>query len=522
MSDYADVAVQACQKKEEATTKSHCAETSMNFVSSRSKASSLCIQPNIKPGYLLSSARRIFYMFSTRRPPTKANRPPTMDTPAGMMLRQAFFTVLSISHILTRMLNLSNYSAGDIEAQRPISLLTSEESSFRDFPRWTSESSEGTGYEASSGRSSNGRHDGVKETQGDPVDGLNPTIVANDQMVSLVQDVADSVQTLRKHEKIYEDLTEEILNGERRIDQARTDLECAESEEDALWLQGEIEQQEFRTNHVHEERKALDERLRIFKMNLEFAREATQAFFEKTLREAGLLALPNADTQDTADDILETHNPRASIEASIGDDNQILSPSAEELSRQEALEDLREAQSELILAHERFDVWPSKLEYHCKVYEERLMNGESVPPRSEYDRSFLKHGMLLTTDLIDAEKKLELVKVNAQTLGAVDEYWGFPVYEDTWDGESAPEEHVVAHQRTLDWSRVENWREKVADSLEEIVSEPMEDPENQDQMDVDKWDAKPIDFSQDSVSVVAHDEFKSEYIKRWQKLRGCR
>lgn len=50
----------------------------------------------------------------------------------------------------------------------------------------------------------------------------------------------------------------------------------------------------------------------------------------------------------------------------------------------------------------------------------------------------------------------------------------------------------------------------------------MEDPENQDQMDVDKWDAKPIDFSQDSVSVVAHDEFKSEYIKRWQKLRGCR
>lgn len=282
----------------------------------------------------------------------------------------------------------------------------------------------------------------------------------------------------------------------------------AGSEEEVANLQREIEEEEMKRQQLYERRDALGDRLRIFGMNLEFAKEASQAFFEKVLGGADLLNLPDVNSA------AGTHIPNLGSNPVVlaKDTNDAAAQSAEEDTGRAVFEELICRGRDIQLTQQQFDGFQSDCSLQRKAYEASLANGHDVPTRTNFDLMLLDHGMKITACLIEEEKAYELAKDRAKALKVISEHWGDPEYNEPWEAQSAPEDEVVAYQKTRNWSRVEDWRQGVSDSSDETISEPI---------DIDEWDAKPVNLS-DSISAVAHIEHESKNIKRWQDIRGCR
>jgi len=475
-----------------------------------------------------------------------------MDTRAAIMLKRTFNTFLGLSQILTRILQKSDHSDKDLESQEPSSPLTFEDEIFPASSRRPPEDSVSINeseYRDEEGRApSDHHHHQIEITQEAPPyaegpahvfthrDGGSkdcPALFVNREMVSVVQEVVNQKKVLRKHEKSYARLLNQIQRTERAITVAEQKCDESGGEEDLLSLQQQIESEKSKLQVSCAERDQMADRLRIFRMDLGYIKDAAQTFFEQVLGDADLLHLTHMDSPNAENESDATTHSQHCPE-SDGETNTSSHLSPEDLLRQAAWEKLMDQSRLLQETQQQFENWPDECDRQRQDYEGCLANGEEVPARSEIDRYFVRHGMELTSYLIEVENKHEQAKEHAIAVGAVDEDWGQPMYSnDEFEAQSWGNEEVIAHQKTKDWSRVEAWRLDVAAAVDERALgsiDPTEwangaaclDETISEPMDIDDWDAKTIDFAQDSVSVVDHDVCNSKNISRWQEMTGHR
>ncbi len=474
-----------------------------------------------------------------------------MGTRAASMLKLTFLTFLDLPQILTRLLQKQGYSEKDIESQVPSCQLTFEDEILSAPPGYSSRNSmEANGaYQDEEDPASGGHESDFENTQSHIPYAEGPACVflhndgnsrdflalsVTEEMVSMIQKVASHKTILRKHEKIYAKLTDRMSSVERTIRQIEENIAKGGGEDETEKLRQDIECRGLKLQKACTERDVMGDRLTIFRMNVNFAKDAAQSFFEQSLGDADLLDPPSTGSPTTEGESEGTARSRHNASASSGGASESPSPSPEELLRQAAWGQLMDRSRELHEIQERFDTWPGECDRVRQDYDDCLANGELVPTRSDLDQNLLQEEMGITSQLIHVEKEHEMAKEYAIAIGAVDEDWGQPMYYgDEFEAQSWGDEEEIAHQKKKDWSRVEAWRLGVsaaederamisidhtewangAACLDETMSEPM---------DIDDWDAESIDFAQDSISVVAHDEFKAKNISRWQEMTGHR
>ncbi len=475
-----------------------------------------------------------------------------MNTSVAKLLKRTLFTVLDLPLIISRLLEKPDRSEGDLESQAPSSHLTFEDEVFPVSPERLSEDSEKTAeteYYDKDGTVSaiyQREHDDI---QGDTPYAEGPTRIflhgeggsekllvlsVTKEMVSMIQEVTSHKQALRKHERLHSRFENQVISAERAIERAEDSINDSVSGDEAQKLQAEVEHQRLKMQKACTERDLMADRLRVFRLNVELSKNEAQTFFEQVLGDADLLDAPSSDSQTAEGESDGVPHSRHNSSALSGGTGRSSCPSPEELFRQAALENLIDQSRELRQAQNRFDTWPDECDRIRQDYDNCVANGEEVPLRSDLDLNLLQEGMGITSYLIQAEKEHEMAKEHAIAVGAVDENWGQPIYYgDEFEAQSWSDEEEIAHQRDKDWSRVEAWRMNVSAALDgqplqstnvnegangtayfdDTISEPM---------DIDEWDAKTIDFAQDSVSVVDHDVCNSKNISRWQEITGHR
>ena len=267
----------------------------------------------------------------------------------------------------------------------------------------------------------------------------------------------------------------------------------------------------------------MGERLKIFRIDLSSAKDASYALFEEAFSKANPLDMSEASSEVSTsgnNEASPTSPPKESCRSTVLDQ--------EDLFRQAAYENLLHQSKELGETRKQFETWPSRCDDQRDEYMQHVAIGVPVPPQTEFDNILLHHHMLLTGDVISAEKAYEAALAHAKATGAVSEYWGNPVcYGDEFDAQSLVNEEEIAYQQTRDWTPVEVWREGVANvvdggsCLQWYKSFPLQESDGE-LMDLDEWTGAPVESPDESHSVVAYDKYKSQNIKRWQEIRGHR
>lgn len=470
-----------------------------------------------------------------------------MDTCAATFLKQTFLTVLGIPQKLSRLLQKSDTSEKDLESQVPPSpllfgneaLLVSSKQPFENLLGMDE-----AGYQDDRDTVLSGHRHETENTQGMTPYADGPArvvlhnartsktclaLTVNKEMVSMIGEVAKHKQILRERGKLYAKLVGKLSDIERAILEAEANLREAKSKDESQKLQQDIEGQKSRMQRASTERDLMADDLRVFKLNVEIAQDAAQAFFEPLFGGASLIEIPRLDSVAASSELQGTgsHSPASSGETDGSD-----RPSPEELFRQAAQENLMDQREELLKAQRQWDTWPSVCDRERQIYEELLANGEPVPAQSDFDRSFLKAAMDITACLIKTEKEFEMAKEHAIATGAIDEDWGKPQYYDEFDAQSWTNEEEIAYQQSKDWSHVDDWRHRVSAIPDGRLVEPTYTDEwveavdpnlfLSEPIDIDEWDAEPIDLRQDSISVVAYNAYQSKNIRRWQAMIGHR
>ena len=501
-----------------------------------------------------------------------------MTNRAALVFRQTLLTVLDISQKLARLLRAPEPPGNDLESRVLTYSPESSDERFALLQRRCSETSERIGNPENyceGNRSSNvdnyviADHPGYVPYAEGPArvflyrDGKSNDSLAfsiNKEMITVMQDVTEHKHILQKHEIQHNDILSQVLRAERAIEAAEEIYADAETEDTAQKAQKEVESQRLKLHAAIKDRDLMADRLRIFKLNVEFTKDTAHALFEQALDDANLLGSHNADASGTPCEAgVSSHSERGS-QRSDEDKNENNHPDPDELFRKAAFEKLMYYTKDLEETQEQWDTWPGKAEEERELYDDLLARGEDVGTQSEFDRYELGRGMEITSYLVKVEKEQEQAREHAIALGAVDEDWGKPMYmNDPWMAESCTAEEEIAYQQTRNWGRVERWAQSVSNALNGSISQPDQTPEpidldncdmdgsssqpNQmpepidldncdmdgsssqpDQMpeptDLDDWDAKSINIGEDCISANAHDSIERRNIKLWQMMKG--
>ncbi|KAL6714568.1 hypothetical protein ACLMJK_007993 [Lecanora helva] len=462
-----------------------------------------------------------------------------MSLGAALVLRRTLWAVLDFPLILSRLFQKPKYSQDDLETQAPMYPPTHESSTSEMTPT-LERTNVVRAYDASD--PSDERRTATNPGQYHQKAGSDApyapgparvflhtdaksrdhlALTVNKEMISVVQEVAEQRQMLEKHQKLHTKLSEQMTRVKRAIESAEENNAGAENDHDAQHCVEEIERQKAKLEKLSNERKIVANGVRIFKMDLGFTKDAVQAFFEQVLTDANLLNPIDEESMSThtETDQLYPGNDVVSDHANSSGCS-LLDP--EDLFRHTAEEKLAHFSQDVRETQEQFDTWPNTYEEQRETYEALLAQGDDVPARSEFDRIMLAQEMRITSYLINVEKEKEQARKEALALGVIDEDWGRPIYfNDVFEAESWTNDEEIAHQQTKNWSHVERWREGVSaswnigtsDDQEVLTSNPP---------DIDEWEVESIGFAQDSVSVVAHDEYQSKNIRQWQTMVGHR
>ena len=358
-------------------------------------------------------------------------------------------------------------------------------------------------------------------------DGTEPCLglLVTAEMVEFTQSVIDSTQVLRKHQKIYECIEQEILSAQNTIAQINENLTRAEQDE-LQKLRLDMDIQESTVQDAYKRRDKLAKRLKIFEMNLDHAMQHLHCYMANILESANLLDLPKEDNQN---------QPRPEAQ---GPDN----GSSQENNDPDPEEEHREAaRNEVIrLLQDRGDA-EREFDSHREVYYEKLceykeiLDSENLPDdRSTFDRLFVQYGQRVTRDLIDADEAYKQARLHAIEIGAVESDWGEsevggPLGQ--WEEQSLPYDELVAIQADRDWGKVEVWIDHQPPSEnpgpdsgndgEAAMKSRFLDTESpvlKGTVEIDDWDARP-DEIWESVSAYDSTESSREKIDRWETIR---
>ena len=440
-----------------------------------------------------------------------------MDTRAAVMLKQTFLTILSIRHTIMKLLQRPQQSDIDLESQMLLPQKTFEDDPINENEavRISNDYCPESGHAEERTPYAEGPSRVFLYSDGISKDCL--ALFISEDIVSKIQEVTDDKRILKNYEKIHGEISKSVFNAKIAIERLEDNLVRAESEHQVQELQKELECNRLKLQDLAEEKDALADRLRIFRINLDFSRNATQNLFEQILGDAKLLEEPENDQPDIPCGADRSSNSIPRSQRSDLDDSKSSNLDPEELLRKAAKEKLLNCTEELQEIQEKFDTWPEVVEQQSEIYENDLANGEQVPTRSEFDLEMLRESMRITSYLVKVEKEREQAREHAIALGAVDEDWGKPRYEymnDPWEAESCTSGEMIAYIKTRSWSRVERWVQSVSNALDGS-STHNHAPEP---TDLDEWDAEPINVGEGCVSAVAYDPVERENIRGWQMI----
>lgn len=361
-------------------------------------------------------------------------------------------------------------------------------------------------------------HDGTQRYLG---------LLVTDEMVSTTQDIMQKLNIIREHEKAYDEIEKEIVYSEEMIEKASLKLEESEPEE-AQNLQDYIEMQESNMEDARERRNAIGQKLEIFNTDLDFARKESHDLLTQTLGEANLIDLPLPEEAEADTTLPELEQGQVTPQA------ESFSSDPGEACREAAMEDAILQLDKLAEAERVFNDRGMLYHEQLAVFREAVVNGESPDAQSEFDRQFVAYGQQITRRLIDADTMYKEARAHAIGLGALESDWGEPQLLGPlgeWEGQSLPQDELIAYQASRDWGRVEAWVESLptsgyCDPLSHIDQGFLssngfcdsETPIDATMVDIDDWDARPDDVWE-SVSVYDSVETNREKIDRWEAIR---
>ena len=459
-----------------------------------------------------------------------------MTNRAALLLQQSLYTVLDLSKLLAKLLRPSAYQSNDLESQVMTYPTESSDELFALLSRSCSETSHRMQNLQNHGEDNyissvvnyvvRDPHQNVPYAEGaarvflhrDRKSKDSLALFINEEIVAAIQDAADEKRRLRKHEKLYNELSSQVLRAERAIEAAEEIYANAETEDEARKAREEIECQNLKLQTAMEAKDVMADRLRIFRINVGFTRDTACAFFEQALNDANLLDSTNANTSDMLSEAGVPPQSGRSSQRSDEDRSEDSCLDPDELFRKAAWEKLRYYTKDLEETQEQWDTWPDKDEDEREHYEDLRARGEDVGTQSEFDRFQLEQGMRITSYLIQVEKDQEQAREHAVALGVIDEDWGKPMYvNDQWEAESYTTDEMIDHMKTKNWGRVERWVESVSKAVDKSSTQHDQAPEP---TDLDDWDAETINMGEDCVSAVAHDPIERNNTSRWQMMKG--
>lgn len=335
-------------------------------------------------------------------------------------------------------------------------------------------------------------------------------LLVTEDLVFRTQKVINHLKGLLYHEKYYQNVEKKIVNVERLIKRTTENLEISTSEDETEELRKEFERQEASMQNACARRDALGRDLNICRMNLVHAKDASHSFLLEILGNAGLLELPQAESEPDQDPDL----------AGLADSDAV-SPKAksivmdeEESFRQSVWRELGERSNELEEAERIFNNLDAVYEEQAEEYEAEFTRGEISLARSEFDRMFLDNNMRATTRLIQAEKAFKASKRQAKALSVVASDWGDDVGYGEYEAPSVASDEFREYNASRDWSFVQNWVEDLPDI------ECLHTPESQlEEVEIDDWDAR-LDDMWDSISAVDHGEESRDNHELWEEICG--
>lgn len=460
--------------------------------------------------------------------------PLIMETRAGEFLKRTLIALLSSPLMLTRLFSHANDDAGDIESQTTPDLLTHKHTSATHHSKDLKGSGSSLTLQSICSISirDSYRDDGVQTdafNTGDPGPHTNVNLIVTEEMVWSVQKIVDDRQELEQHKKQYDFLEHQILYLESSIDNVTQDIATADNEDETVNLQEEINRLHTDLENTQKQRDELGGRLKIFKSNVDFARDNSHDIVQDLLCKAGLLNIPAPEDQE-ARTPSETDDGPYQRSRSMKDPTR----SPEEIFRQETLDKLDAAWQELEEAQNLFDNRKAKYDADEAEYTECIACGRDDTTRSNFDRMFVTYLRDLTTHLIERENDYENQKANAIDLGFIRPDWGTPSeYEDDDSVSIASDSPELAVQRALeqDYTTEHNWLQTISCHLDEATWEPMdieirdgeesgfEKVASPEPVGMEYWKATKVKMS-DSTSVVGDilDSPMRKHVQRWREM----
>ena len=314
---------------------------------------------------------------------------------------------------------------------------------------------------------------------------------------------------------------------ERSLRDGQNALETAESEEQAEEHQKIMELQRSELCRIQQWKDELEKERGRIKSNLELSRDRTQWVLETAMRKADLLGperplpaillreKPPKDTEEEEEEEEEETEveatqypvPARSSAVTVTSNHSEVEVSQEELQRREAYEAFIEHSQYLELVQEQFDDQAGLYRENLAEYQEMVAAGSTNMSRSEFDRRKVRYGQQLTRGLIDAEEEFGEAKERALALGAIGSDYGHefnwgPDYEESW-----PENKVVEHNASCDWTFVESWMDTIPDSTSQA---------DNDSVEIDEWNAEEVDVN-DSISILDREDYRQD-IERYRKI----
>ena len=298
------------------------------------------------------------------------------------------------------------------------------------------------------------------------------------------------------------------------VDNIKTSLEAAETQESAEALKRRIGLQEHNLQEIRQRLKKLEEAYRCAKLESGRVRSHTQYVLESAMETAGLLRHPKpAPTQKApplASAVNHGHeNDNAGRDAEVvrqgsANPNSQTEPAEnpEELARQEALHRLDKSWYEYARAQAQFDNRKELYDQNLAEYQRRAADGECLYSRSEFDRKAVVWGQSVTGALIYAEAVFDQAQQDARAMKAtrstIDEvscHTSDMSVPDEFRGDDASEK-----RRAID-----AWAANVIASSE-----------CSGDVEVDDWDSGTVEVW-DSVSAVDYGTYGKQ-IGFWQGI----
>ena len=298
------------------------------------------------------------------------------------------------------------------------------------------------------------------------------------------------------------------------MDNIKTPLEAAETQESAEALRWQIGLQEYALQDIRQRLKQLEKAYRCADLESSRARSQTQHVLESAMEAAGLLrhskplatqkAAPLASAVDHGHDSNNTGRDTNVVRQASGNPNGKIEPaeSPEELARQEALQRLDESWYEYARAQAQFDKRNDLYGQNLAEYQRRAADRECLYSRSEFDRKAVVWGQQVTGALIYAEAVFDQAQQDARAMKAtrstIDEvscHTSDMSVPDEFRGDDASEK-----RRAID-----AWAANVIASSE-----------CSGDVEVDDWDSGTVEVW-DSVSAVDYGTYGKQ-IGFWQGI----